>query len=120
MFDLSKIFDLSKKFAYLALPDTFFKSKNYCNLHLNCNLFQKCLFLLFFCFSVEVISSRLYKLSHSFSFLVAMMLAFHTRLCINIFALLRQLGTAVLLKTYLYFYLANLIICKSFSVFFLC
>ena len=27
MFDLSKIFDLSKKFA---LPDTFLKSKNYC------------------------------------------------------------------------------------------
>ena len=27
MFDLSKIFDLSKKFA---LPDTFHKSKNYC------------------------------------------------------------------------------------------
>ena len=27
MFDLSKIFDFSKKFA---LPDTFLKSKNYC------------------------------------------------------------------------------------------
>ena len=27
MFDLSKIFDLSKKFA---LPDTLLKSKNYC------------------------------------------------------------------------------------------
>jgi hypothetical protein len=28
MFDLSKIFDLSKKFA---VPDTLHKSKNYCN-----------------------------------------------------------------------------------------
>ena len=30
MFDLSKIFDLSKKFA---LPDTLIKSKNYCSMN---------------------------------------------------------------------------------------
>ena len=32
MFDFSKIFDFSKKFA---LPDTFFKSKNYCTYKYN-------------------------------------------------------------------------------------
>ena len=37
MFDLSKIFDLSKKFA---LPDTLLKSKNYCTLNLTTKFFQ--------------------------------------------------------------------------------
>ena len=47
-----------------------------------------------------------------------MMLAFHKRLCINILAFLRQLGTAVLLKTYLYFLSGKLNYMQEFLLFF--